>query len=100
MTKLIDGQLCYDDGAPIFSVGAVLGNKHKCDPNPKKYWLGKIPNKCDICGEGFTDILIDGRTTHGPWANMCRACHGSIGCGIGNGNGQVYDCNTGEKLRG
>lgn len=30
----------------------------------------------------------DGKTVHGPWANMCEACFGSLGVGLGTGRGQ------------
>jgi len=87
------------NGQITFTVGDVLAHKHGTVDKPKKYWCGPIPKKCDICGEILTDVWIDGRTIYGPWADMCRTCHGRIGCGVGVGNGQMYDCRE-KKLRG
>ena len=66
----------------------------------KKKWLGTLPEKCDICGIILTAVFIDGRTIHGPWANMCPECHKEYGCGTGTGYGQKYDINTTEKTEG
>ena len=66
----------------------------------KKKWLGTLPEKCDICGIILTAIFIDGRTIHGPWANMCPECHKKHGCGLGTGYGQQYDINTTKKIEG
>ena len=30
----------------------------------------------------------DGKTSHGPWANMCQACFDQYGTGLGTGKGQ------------
>ena len=66
----------------------------------KKKWLGTLPEKCDICGIILTTVFIDGRTIHGPWANMCSKCHKEYGCGTGTGYGQKYDINTTKKIEG
>lgn len=34
--------------------------------------------------------FVDGKTVHGPWANMCPRCHNEVGCGLGVGRGQCY----------
>ena len=33
--------------------------------------------------------VVDGKTIHGPWANMCADCFGSNGIGLGTGKGQM-----------
>lgn len=56
---------------------------------------------CDICKKPCGDFYIDGRTKHGPWANMCASCWRLHGVGkLGTGFGQKFDNNTGEKLEG
>lgn len=48
--------------------------------------------KCDICTKTIpVDALaIDGKTVHGPWANMCEDCFTFYGVGLGLGKGQTY----------
>ena len=41
--------------------------------------------KCDFCDEVAE---YDGKTTLGPWANMCATCYGQFGTGLGLGRGQ------------
>ena len=41
--------------------------------------------KCDFCDEVAE---YDGKTTLGPWANMCATCYGQFGTGLGLGKGQ------------
>ena len=67
---------------------------------PKK-WLSPKPLACQTCGIVFKtgDIFIDGRTSMGPWALMCRQCHLDIGTGIGTGNAQQYDWDTCRQLK-
>lgn len=49
------------------------------------------PERCDVCEDRFTDgNMVDGKTTHGPWGNMCTDCFMKIGVGIGTGKGQQY----------
>jgi hypothetical protein len=48
------------------------------------------PN-CDICKMNrqlTTEATYDGKTIHGPWANMCQECMNSYGVGLGIGRGQ------------
>ena len=45
---------------------------------------------CDICGASNLPCFIDGKTTHGLWANMCQSCHREVGQGLGVGLGQKY----------
>lgn len=67
-------------------------------PNPKKgAWLGGGTVKCDLAETGhkakeceLTNEFIDGATKFGPWANMCPACFGKNGRGLGMGVGQRY----------
>lgn len=43
--------------------------------------------KCDVCKDG-TLAKYDGKTTYGPWANMCESHFQLIGVGLGTGRGQ------------
>jgi len=56
-----------------------------CDLNPKHSLLDKP--------------WVDGRTTLGPWGNLCERCHGEFGVGLGIGKGQKYD-KDGIKIGG
>lgn len=53
------------------------------------------PEKCDMPGcnvrfDNTGDCFVDGRTTIGPWANMCVPHHRRIGVGLGTGRGQKW----------
>ena len=57
-----------------------------------KYWLGPVPQVCDVCSEAIKDRFFDAATTFGPWANMCLSCF-TLGPGygkLGTGLGQEY----------
>ena len=45
---------------------------------------------CDICiEEGRQEMAaVDGKTVHGPWANMCPEHYAQFGVGLGLGRGQ------------
>jgi hypothetical protein len=47
--------------------------------------VDSLPN-CDFCGAVAT---VDGKTKHGPWANMCSADFITYGVGLGLGAGQM-----------
>lgn len=54
---------------------------------------GTFP-RCDIVDEHPAVLrppaIVDGRTKHGPWANMCVGCWVKHGCGqLGTGHGQL-----------
>lgn len=54
------------------------------------YWLGKL-TKFDDFGLPYKDIMIDGRTIRGPWANMTEQSWRVHGVGrLGTGYGQKY----------
>lgn len=56
-----------------------------------KYWMGDIPTVCDLDqNHPITTKFIDGKTSHGPWGNMCPECHKRFGFGLGTGKGQEY----------
>jgi rubrerythrin/ribosomal protein L37AE/L43A len=65
-----------------------------------KQWVGPVPTKCDICHNPLADWFVDGNTTIGGWANMCRRCFSKYGVGLGAGQGQKWDMSTGRKLAG
>lgn len=48
------------------------------------------PETCQICGEPFADLVVDGKTLIGPWAWMCLQCCQKQGFGLGIGCGQLY----------
>lgn len=56
-----------------------------------KEWKGPAPSYCDVCCKPIDKTFIDGKTVHGPWANMCSECHSHIGVGLGTGKGQKYE---------
>jgi len=53
-------------------------------------WLGGTPDRCEISGEEITDRFVDGATKYGPWAIMHPDTHATLGCGLGEGKGQMY----------
>jgi hypothetical protein len=65
-----------------------------------KKWVGKTPEKCDLCGKPVGETFIDGKTHKGFWANMCFGCHTLHGIGIGEGIGKMYNTLTGVLLHG
>jgi hypothetical protein len=95
------------DGKGMLSMHAVLKDKEerqavKADPKPvqKKFWWGKPPVHCQLCGSKLTTAFIDGRTQFGPWAIMCPICHRTSGCGFGTGCGQKYILPSMRKTQG
>jgi hypothetical protein len=50
----------------------------------KSVKVSQLPN-CDICG---AVAEYDGKTTMGPWANMCLNHFKQLGVGLGTGRGQ------------
>jgi hypothetical protein len=62
----------------------------------QKYWTGDPPARCDLADavigkHDIRDTFIDGKTTNGPWANMCLKCARMYGVGVGMGRGQQYE---------
>jgi hypothetical protein len=55
-----------------------------------QYWSGN-PETCDICHKSLDETFIDGATTIGPWAIMCKHCFNIFGRGLGLGKGQRYE---------
>jgi hypothetical protein len=54
--------------------------------------VDRIPD-CDICKYAEKRVnprpaVIDGKTIHGPWANMCASHFETHGVGLGLGRGQ------------
>lgn len=47
-------------------------------------YVATLP-KCDFCKN---KARYDGKTSMGPWANMCPICFGKHGIGVGTGRGQ------------
>lgn len=65
-----------------------------------KQWTGPAPASCDICSRKLVGFFVDGKTSFGPWAIMCDACHRVSGVGLGVGKGQRYDAVTRLKVGG
>ena len=66
----------------------------------KKKWNGEVPKLCQLCKRPLKVAWIDGKTSFGPWAHMCVACHSAEGGKLGTGKGQKYDLATREKIEG
>ena len=60
-------------------------------------WSGTLPTTCDLCKGKLKKEFIDGRTTFGPWAIMCKKCFQISGVGLGLGKGQKYSI-KGDKV--
>lgn len=58
--------------------------------SPGAPYIGAPPTHCELCGQKLNPCFVDGRTTRGPWANMCLPCHDRYGVGLGVGKGQKY----------
>ena len=57
----------------------------------KRYWAGD-PGPEDDFGDTYANIMIDGKTVNGPWANMTPRSWRRYGCGqLGTGYGQKYE---------
>jgi hypothetical protein len=65
-----------------------------------KKWMSAPPFNCELCNKPLVRRFVDGKTTMGPWALMCTACHHDQGIGLGEGRGQMYDLKTLEKVGG
>lgn len=54
---------------------------------------------CDFC-KVETETWVDGKTIHGPWANMCPECYKKHGIGqFGTGLGQLYKPEKASKKK-
>ncbi|RPH74004.1 hypothetical protein EHM76_04350 [bacterium] len=53
--------------------------------------MGRLPNVDDF-GVQYKNVMIDGKTTRGPWANMTEESWKTYGIGLlGTGCGQKYE---------
>ncbi len=56
----------------------------------KKYWIGLL-GPVDDFSSSYKDIMYDGKTKMGPWANMTEESWKKYGCGrVGQGYAQKY----------
>jgi hypothetical protein len=56
----------------------------------EKYWTGNLGPKDDF-GRPYGDLMYDGRTNMGPWANMSHDSWMMVGVKkLGTGYGQKY----------
>ena len=57
----------------------------------KVYWMGDL-GETDDFGVVYGEAMYDGKTVHGPWANMAEKSWRKHGCGkLGMGFGQKYE---------
>jgi hypothetical protein len=57
----------------------------------KIYWTGTLPDLDDF-GVPYKNIMIDGKTKNGQWANMTEQSFRNYGYGqLGTGWGQMYE---------
>lgn len=78
-----------------------MSEPHKREVRVVKYWLSTAPEVCDWCGNKLYSLFVDGRVFGGTsWAIMCVTCHHTKGYGFGTGQGQLYDLESLEKLKG
>jgi hypothetical protein len=55
-----------------------------------KFWVGELPDVDDF-EKPYTDVMYDGKTKMGYWANMNEKSWKMYGCGqLGTGYGQKY----------
>ena len=71
-----------------------MSNLPKPLPKPL-YWGGTLVDDCNLCHGSFNGVMVDGKTVHGPWANMCWSCWKRHGItrdnSLGQGIGQRYE---------
>jgi hypothetical protein len=58
-----------------------------------KFWLGKPPIACQLCGDDIATKFYDAKTARGSWASMDEKCFQREGVGLGLGKGQRYELN-------
>lgn len=57
----------------------------------RRYWSGDV-GPVDDFGDTYTNVMIDGKTMQGPWANMTLRSWKRNGCGrFGTGFAQRYE---------
>jgi hypothetical protein len=100
--KLVDGVLSADhtgrdlpfDGAAFFNgLTRFSGLTEEVQIDP--------PTDCDQCGRNLHEIgfFLDACTVQNMmWSWMCPPCFLKIGCGVGEGWGQLYGIKEGKML--
>lgn len=59
-----------------------------------KFWLGKPPSACQLCGDDLPEKFYDAKTIGGTWANTCQRCFETQTLRqLGLGRGQRYELN-------
>lgn len=59
--------------------------------NKNVYWLSSLGDLDDF-GDAYSNVMIDGKTKRGPWANMTETSWQRHGIGkLGLGFGQRYE---------
>lgn len=65
--------------------GLIVDEKDQQDIKAHRAVVISQAKGCDFC---ISPALYDGKTTAGPWANMCSTHFGVYGLGLGLGLGQ------------
>lgn len=68
----------------------IARNQHVTDLTVE----GVDPNPCDVCRfvlkmPAPRHAVVNGKTMHDVWAEMCEGCFREVGVGLGLGRGQV-----------
>ena len=56
----------------------------------KVFWLGMVPNDCQLTSRPIEDQFVDGRAPNGMWAIMHPDTFKELGQVPGTGFGQLY----------
>lgn len=73
-----------------FWTAARHGTLEPTDLPDNVYMALHVIPRCDTHNYGGTPAVVDGKTVHGPWANMCEECFRELGTGLGTGRGQRF----------
>ena len=66
-----------------------------------KKWMGKKPEKCQICQSTIGKVFYDARIpAYGRWGLICQNCFELFNCSLGLGKGQKYNSETLIKIGG
>lgn len=73
----------------LSAIAADIARAALSPPEPV-YWVGEVPERCDICNKRVITTFVDARTRSGSWGNLDLQCHRIHGVGTGKGKGQTY----------
>lgn len=98
---LIEQMLLADQSgtAPPMDLAGFMREQEPYDGSRKKF-AANAPNNCDQCGRDLNKVgfFFDACTIENMlWSWMCPPCFFGLGCGVGNGYGQLYLREHGEE---